>query len=550
MTRLPDIIVNADLASPEAMKLAQETSEQTGVALSSVVTRSGLIQETSLANLISETTGLTRLGSEDLANAVLIKDVLNPAFAKASNLLLFEEPDSGLFAALVDPTDRIVTEALSFSLPTPPTLCIATETDIRAKIESDHGSGPFPLPPNSADIASGPDLDTLLEGDSSAPAIQLVRKLITQAADGNISDIHIEPQSKTTDVRYRKDGALHKTSTISPSLAGQAVSRIKVMANLDIAEKRLPQDGRIRATVRGRKLDLRVATTPTIHGEGIVLRLLGGNEHALDLEDLGLSRQHVADFAEAVTKPNGVLLVTGPTGSGKTTTLYAALRKLNQPDTKILTVEDPIEYMIDGINQVQVKPEIGLTYAKTLRSFLRQDPDVMMVGEIRDRDTADISIRAALTGHLVLSTLHTNSALGAINRLRDMGLESFLIASTLRLTSAQRLVRRLCPSCKTQRKAYGAEQDIFVQQGAEAPATLYDARGCSACNHSGVSGRIPIMEAVPICTELESMIAGGAQELDLQTKAAVLGHATLFGDGLERVRAGDIALPELERVLR
>lgn len=550
MRTLADVLLDTKLVTRGDIERASSTAFQTNVPLSAAITRMGMVEEDSLAELVSKAWSLPRLNGSQLTEKSLDLAGLNPDFARAHSVAVFDPSDEAICAAVVDPSDEVTLRGIAFATGKSPQIYIATETDIR-QFHERAGSAPSTDEERTQTLAPQfEDLDAVRDTTSNAPAIALVRQLIGDAVDSEISDIHVEPQDKSTVVRFRKDGALAKTSTLDQGIASQAISRIKVMANLDIAEKRLPQDGRIRATVRGRKLDLRVATNPTIHGEGIVLRLLGGNQSALDLSALGLSPHRIKDVEDAITQPNGVILVTGPTGSGKTTTLYAALRKLNQVDTKILTVEDPIEYLIQGINQVQVKPEIGLTYARALRSFLRQDPDVMMVGEIRDRETGDIAIRAALTGHLVLSTLHTNSAIGAINRLRDMGLESFLIASTLRLTSAQRLVRRLCPACRTERAAYASEREVFQRQGLDVPEVLYHAPGCNACHGTGVSGRVPIMETVPIGPELEAMIADGAGEFDLQAKATALGHTSLYHDGLERVRHGDIALAELERVLR
>src|SRR5688572_5999613 len=378
---------------------------------------------------------------------------------------------------------------------------------------------------NAGDLGIGDDLDhlasdisaeDLLDTSDDAPAIRLINGLLADAARQGASDIHIEPYETGMVVRMRMDGVLRETLRMPAHVAPVVVSRIKVMARLDIAERRLPQDGRIGLTLGGKLIDVRVSTLPSRAGERVVLRLLDKDNAAIDLETLGMSKAVNRLYRDAMAEPNGIILVTGPTGSGKTTTLYAGLKLLNDGTRNILTVEDPVEYAIDGVGQTQINPQVGLSFAAGLRAILRQDPDVVMVGEIRDRETAEIAVQAALTGHLVLSTVHTNDAVGAITRLRDMKVEPFLIASTVRAVLAQRLVRRLCPSC---RAPVPAAASLVGLLGIEPGTSVYEPRGCPACSHAGYKGRIGLFEAVRIDDSLRRLINAGGDE------AAISAHA-------------------------
>jgi general secretion pathway protein E len=390
------------------------------------------------------------------------------------------------------------------------------------------------------------DIERLLDDGSEAPIIRLVHRLIADAAQRRASDIHIEPMARFVAVRYRVDGRLVEIERLADGLAGPIVRRIKVMAALDIAESRLPQDGRLRATVRGRDIDVRVSTSPTAWGESIVLRLLARTEVPLDLEQLGLPTAALTKLVRALERPHGIILLTGPTGSGKTTTLYAALNRLRRPEVKILTVEDPVEILLEGINQVQVRPEIELSYAATLRAFLRQDPDILMIGEIRDHETAEIAMRAALTGHLVLSTLHTNSAIGAFTRLADIGIEPFLTASTVIATVAQRLIRALCETCREARPTAQSELRMFAAAGLIGPAILYEPAGCSACQQTGFRGRMPLIEVLEVDEPLREHIRGGIVESATDARPP---QETLYGHGLMLVAAGRTSLGEIQRAV-
>ncbi|WP_373458471.1 GspE/PulE family protein [Sphingomonas faeni] len=398
------------------------------------------------------------------------------------------------------------------------------------------------------DLLAGdmPTAEDLLDTADDAPAIRLINGIIADAARNGVSDIHIEPYETGLVVRMRIDGVLRETLRMPPNVAPVVVSRIKVMARLDIAERRVPQDGRMGLTLGGKLLDVRVSTLPSRAGERVVLRILDKENAGIDLEALGLPPSLFALLNEALSEPNGIILVTGPTGSGKTTSLYAALRLLNDGSRNILTVEDPVEYAVDGVGQTQVNPKVGLTFAAGLRAILRQDPDVVMVGEIRDRETAEIAVQASLTGHLVLSTVHTNDAIGAITRMRDMKVESFLLASTLRAVIAQRLVRRLCPTC---RKAVPASDTVAPLLGIAPDAVIYVAQGCEDCNQTGYKGRIGVFEAVRIDDTIRRLINTDGHESEI-TAHAFAKSPNLAQSARDLVLSGQTTAEEAVRVSR
>lgn len=385
----------------------------------------------------------------------------------------------------------------------------------------------------------------LLDADDDAPIIRLINAILSEAIKASASDVHIETFEESLVVRFRVDGVLRKVIEPKRVLAPLLVSRIKVMAKLDIAEKRVPQDGRISLRIGGRALDVRVSTMPASHGERVVLRLLEKNDSLLSLSSLGLSKDSYKALDNLIAKPHGILLVTGPTGSGKTTTLYAALTELNQTSRNILTVEDPVEYDLPGVGQTQVNTKVGMTFAKGLRAMLRQDPDVVMIGEIRDFETAEIAVQASLTGHLVLSTLHTNTAAGAISRLNDIGVERFLLATSLSGIIAQRLVRILCGDCKEAYVASAADKHLLGK--AEEDITIYRAKGCSHCNHSGYRGRIGIYEVLVVDDTIRSLITTGGSEMEIERHSRQ-NQFSMRMDGVNRVLRGETSLEELVRV--
>jgi type IV pilus assembly protein PilB len=392
------------------------------------------------------------------------------------------------------------------------------------------------------------NLDQLVESSEEGPVIKLVNIMLVQAIKDRASDIHIEPFEKQLRLRYRVDGVLYDSTAPPKGLQSAISSRIKIMANLDIAERRLPQDGRFRIKLAGREVDLRVSVLPTIHGEKIVMRVLDKGNLSMNLDSLGLAPDDLQKFKNAIDAPHGMILMTGPTGSGKTSTLYAVLTQLNTSDVNIVTVEDPVEYQMLGVNQMQVKPEIGLTFAGGLRSILRQDPDIVMVGEIRDSETADIAVKAALTGHLVLSTLHTNDSPGAIARLVDMGIEPFLVSSSLLMVCAQRLLRKICPHCK---EAFQVPPDVTARLNMsheEVSNTYYRGRGCSRCKETGFLGRMAILEVLSITNGLREQILQNTSAKVLKDQALKEGLKTLRVAGLERAKAGLTSLDEVLRV--
>lgn len=400
-----------------------------------------------------------------------------------------------------------------------------------------------------ASLAEGlPTTADLLDSEDDAPVIRLINAIIAEAVKLKASDIHIEPYEKSLSIRLRIDGVLREILSLPARMTPVLTSRVKVMARLDIAEKRLPQDGRISLALGGKLIDVRVSTLPARFGERVVMRILDKEEASFDLDALGMPADTLKRFQQALSRPNGIILVTGPTGSGKTTTLYAGLKLLNDPSRNILTVEDPVEYAIDGVGQTQINPKVGMTFATGLRAILRQDPDIVMVGEIRDVETAEIAIQAALTGHLVLSTVHTNSAVGAITRLRDMGAEPFLLSSTIAAVLAQRLVRRLCPSCKAPYAPDEAERRL-LGVGAHDQATIYRPVGCGRCGHTGFEGRIGVYELMVVDETLRRLIHEDASEADLAAQA-FRRVDTLAASGLKHAIAGLTSIEEVLRVVR
>jgi type IV pilus assembly protein PilB len=393
------------------------------------------------------------------------------------------------------------------------------------------------------------NLDQLVESSEEGPVIKLVNLMLVQAIKDRASDIHIEPFEKQLRLRYRVDGVLYDSTAPPKALQSAIASRIKIMSNLDIAERRLPQDGRFRIKLAGREVDLRVSVLPTVHGEKIVMRVLDKGTLNLNLDSLGLPPEDLQKFKNAIDAPHGMILMTGPTGSGKTSTLYAVLTQLNTSDVNIVTVEDPVEYQMLGVNQVQVRSEIGLTFAGGLRSILRQDPDIVMVGEIRDSETADIAVKAALTGHLVLSTLHTNDAPGAIARMVDMGIEPFLLSSSVLMVCAQRLVRKICPHCKEELKV---PEDVIKRLGLNqvdvTSTTFYQGRGCSRCKDTGFLGRMAILEVLPITDAMREQILHTTSSKAIKDLALKEGLKTLRMAGLDKAKAGLTSLDEVLRV--
>lgn len=532
------------LISADALARARSIEADSGEDLATILTRLGILSEQALVEFYRNITALPLVGPNDWpANPVLPADEVSLAFLRAHLVLPLARERGALVVATADPLRPFAAQALGQLAGANVNCRIAARGEIEAAIDRLYGDGRADADPGS--VADEEDLERLRDLVSDAPVIRAVNRLIADAVEQRASDIHLEPTEDRLAVRYRIDGVLVDQPSLPPVMRAALVSRIKVMAELNIAERRLPQDGRLRVAVRGHEIDLRVAIAPSIHGQTVVLRILDKSGMALDFASLGFSPALAARMGETLARPHGIMLVTGPTGSGKTTTLYAALASINSDTRKILTVEDPIEYRLPGIVQTQVNPAIGLDFAAALRSFLRQDPDVMMVGEIRDLETAQIAIQAALTGHGLLSTLHTNTAPGAITRLLDMQVEPFLLASTLNAVVAQRLVRRLCPHCKVPHTPGPGQR---AATGCAADARFWKEQGCAECGHTGFKGRIALVEYLEVDEGVAAAILERADAREIARRAGSGRFATMMEDGLAKAAAGLTTIDEVLRV--
>jgi general secretion pathway protein E len=531
------------LVSNEALARAQSVQRDSGERVDAVVTRLGLVTEDVLATALARSVGMPLVSATEFP-AERVGPVLSVDFLRDMRCLPIALDDSGLTIALASPFDDFVLPAMRFATGLSARPVVARASDIDSAIERLYAA---PAEDDADDGADANDLERLRDLVSDAPVIRAVNRLIAQAVDAHASDIHIEPTEDRLAVRFRIDGMLRDMPALPAAMRAPLVSRIKIMANLNIAERRLPQDGRMRVTVRGHEIDLRVATSPSIQGETVVMRILDRGHLSLDLASLGFDGPLEQNLRRCIAKPHGIMLVTGPTGSGKTTTLYALLSELNRQDSKLLTIEDPIEYRLQGIIQAQVNTGIGFTFSSALRSFLRQDPDVIMVGEIRDGETAQIAVQAALTGHLILSTLHTNTAAGSVTRLIDMGTEPFLLASVLNGVLAQRLVRRLCPHCRTPYRPGPHVAAHFERARQPVPEVLYHPGGCDACSGEGYVGRMAVFELLVVTPDIERLILTGADTRTIADRAVEDGMLNLTADGLAKAARG---LTSLEEVLR
>ena len=540
--------------SPMALERARASTGQTQDSLVAVLSRLALLSEQELVAELAAFHGVSAASEDDFPETGLFADKINRRFLLHHHILPLREDVRGIALAMADPGYEAALKAFAFFSDRPLIRHVAALSDIDAAIERLYGAGTakdtYRNLSENADEAVSEDMDRLSDMASEAPTIRLVHSLIAKAVQTKASDIHIEPFEDRIRVRFRHDGLLREEST-HPKQTGAAIaSRLKIMARLNIAERRLPQDGRIRFAVRGKDVDIRMSASPTIHGESVVLRILDRGNLELDFPALGFDEALHASTLRLLERPHGIVLVTGPTGSGKTTTLYTGLLHLNKPEKKILTIEDPIEYELDGINQQAVHPQIGRTFDSALRSFLRQDPDIIMVGEIRDGETAKVAVQAALTGHLILSTLHTNNAASAVTRLLDMGIDDFLLASTVTAVVGQRLVRKLCQACREPYEADGKTMAALpdsLPRKKPAPATLYKAAGCPACHGTGYSGRTMIAELLEVDDEIRKLITGKADAQDIQRTAVANGMRTMHRDGMHKALAG---ITTVEEVLR
>ncbi|HSA82385.1 MAG TPA: type II secretion system ATPase GspE [Geminicoccaceae bacterium] len=520
--------------------------------------RLGLVSERDLAEALAETLDLPLVAPRDYPTLPLFEDWLSLRFLREAQVLPLAEEADGVVLAMADPLNRYAIDAIRMVTGRRVLPRVAMAGEIETALERLYGKADPSIDRIGSDLAgagedaSEEDIERLRDLASEAPVIRLVNQLITRAVELRASDIHLECEEHRLRARFRIDGLLYDSDTLPDRLRPAIISRIKIMARLNIAERRLPQDGRIKVTVRGNPIDLRVSTVPTMHGESVVMRILDRADVALDFASLGIADAALDRYLDVLDRPHGILLVTGPTGSGKTTTLYTSLVRLNTPDRKIHTVEDPIEYQLEGINQIQVKQSIGLDFAHVLRSILRQDPDIIMVGEIRDLETAEIAVQAALTGHLVLSTLHTNNAASSITRLLDMGVDDYLMTSTLNGIVAQRLVRTLCAYCRMPFEALPEVVDqLGLRRYAEGtPVILHRPQGCEQCAGTGYFGRTSVIETLVITDRIRQLILRRAEANELHRAAVEEGMRTMYDDGMLKALAGRTTIEEVLKVTR
>src|SRR5438552_6969248 len=549
---LGETLVEAGVISAETLAAAQTRAEHGRERVGEVLVALGAVSPDDLQRALARQWGVPFLSAEELPFSLPVLKNLSPKYLRQYEACPVALEGTTLTVATADPSNPLLVDELRQTLGMQIKLCVSPKEAILAAIERTYGASTALQKivegmGTTDDGEHEEDITQLRDMAFEAPVVRLVNLLIEEAVTAEASDIHIEPSEDSLRVRYRIDGILYDLEAPPRRLQAAVTSRIKLMAELNIAERRLPQDGRIRMTLNTRRVDIRVSSIPTIHGDSIVTRLLDRQSVFLPLEKLGFSPGMLPRFEGLIRQPHGILLVTGPTGSGKTTTLYGALDKINSPDRKIITVEDPVEYQLKGVNQIAGKPKIGLTFATGLRHIVRQDPDVILIGEIRDLETAEIAIQAALTGHMVFSTLHTNDAPGAIPRLQDMGAEPYLIASVLEGVLAQRLVRRICQACRTPETPSAADIEAL---GVEAPpgVTLYRGLGCDECRNTGYRGRTAIYELFTITEDVRSLILRRASSREIRRLAVEAGMTTLRMDRWSRACEGVTTVEEVLRV--
>lgn len=542
---------------PEAEGFQSSGESPEGLTLEEHLVHSGILNQEQYFREAEEFFRVPFARDEDYPKEPVLINPISVQFMKESRWVPARLEDRELTVIMSNPLDYYVLDAIRVATHYNIRALAGRERQILETIERFYGSGTTSMERIIEDMESLPEyrmdeeesIDHLLDMASEGPVIRLVNLVISRAIEARASDIHFEPFEDQFRVRYRIDGVLHDVESPPKRLQAAIVSRVKIMAKLNIAERRLPQDGRIMLRVKGKEIDFRVSSIPTIHGESLVLRILDKTSIVLDIETLGFPEGILSEFKEMIQRPYGIFLVTGPTGSGKTTTLYCALQKINSPEKKIITVEDPVEYQLRGVNQIQVKPSIGLNFANTLRSIVRQDPDVILIGEIRDTETADIAIHAALTGHLVFSTLHTNDAPSAITRLIDMGIEDYLLSSTIIGVLAQRLVRVACPHCRVPYLPNPAIlKELKVEGDNLSGIDLLDVKGCSNCSFTGYSGRTGIFELFKITDEVQRLILEKKGSHILKEVARRKGMRTLREDGWLKAKEGRTTVTEVLRV--
>lgn len=564
--RIGEILVRAGKVRPNQVTEGLETQREKGGRLGSILVQSGYLNEDELIETLAEHFGVASIDLEDIEIDEDVIRVVPAELARKYTILPLSRAAARITLAMMDPTNVFALDDIKFMTGYSVEPVLASEEALRTAIDRFYGTSHAVELKRVMDEFDGESIEDmellddaeeialadLEEASEDAPVVRLVNMILFDAIKRGASDIHVEPYEKEYRVRYRIDGILYHVMNPPLKLKEAVTSRIKIMAKLDIAEKRLPQDGRIRIKAKidnkPKDLDLRVSVLPTLFGEKIVMRLLDKDNLMLDMTQLGFEPDSLRRFENGINKPYGMILVTGPTGSGKTNTLYSALSKLNTGEVNIITAEDPVEFNLPGVNQVQMKESIGLNFAAALRSFLRQDPNVILVGEIRDFETAEVAIKAAMTGHLVLSTLHTNDAPSSVNRLMNMGIEPFLVATTLHLVVAQRLIRRICVACKTEVDAPpGTLESLGLDSTDLQGVTLYHGIGCDRCNQTGYKGRLGLFEVMEVEDEIRDLVIGGGSSSELRAKSIQNGMISLRASGLQKIRDGMTTVEEVVR---
>jgi type IV pilus assembly protein PilB len=564
--RLGELLTKASLITPDQLKEALKLQKETGGKLGETLIKLGFVAEEDITECLSQQFGVPSINLAHFEIDSLVIKLIPADVARKYNILPVNKTGATITIAMADPTNVFAMDDIKFMTGYNVEPVVASELGIKGAIDNYYGTtSSLELKKVMEDLQQSEsadlevleeeedlDLAALADSAEEAPVVKLVNLILTDAIKRGASDIHIEPYEKEFRVRFRIDGTLYEIMNPPLKLKDAITSRMKILAKLDISEKRLPQDGRIKLKMklneRNKELDFRVSVLPTLFGEKIVMRLLDKDNLRLDMTKLGFEPESLVRFEEAIFKPWGMVLVTGPTGSGKTNTLYSALSKVNSPEVNIMTAEDPVEFNLPGINQVQMKESIGLNFAATLRSFLRQDPNIILVGEIRDFETAEIAIKAALTGHLVLSTLHTNDAPSTINRLMNMGIEPFLVATSVQLIAAQRLARRVCANCKEPVEITPqALINIGYKKDEVGTFTVFKGRGCDKCNNTGYKGRVALIEVMAIDDTIRDLILSGGTAIDIKKRAAETGMISLRRSGLIKIKDGTTTIEEVVR---
>ena len=546
---LGTMLLQAGLLSRANLDRATTIQSDTGLPLGRILVEEGFIKETDLVKTLAGHIGLEFVSLDEITIDPSATALVPEALARRYAAIPIGFDDKGkLIVAMADPANVLAIDDIRAITGIDVVPKVATRTEVEDAISrmAQFDDAVSDLGELLDDAAVVEDLGALEASVDEAPVVKLVNTIITRAINERASDIHIEPGEKDLRVRFRIDGVLHEAMSTPRAITNAMVSRLKIMADINIAERRVPQDGRISLKVQNRQVDLRVATLPSVHGEKVVLRILDRSSILLELTDLGFSDHNLTRYESSYTKPYGAILVTGPTGSGKSTTLYATLNVLNRPEVNIITTEDPVEYRLAGITQVQVNRKAGLTFASALRSILRADPDIALIGEIRDRETAQIAIEAALTGHLVLSTLHTNDSSSSIGRLIEMDVEPYLVASSIDAVLAQRLARRLCEKCRV---AAQPDSERFESAGLEVPKEIFLPQGCTACSNTGYRGRLAIHEVLLVSEDIQRLAVERRPSDEIQRVAIEQGMRTLWQDGLEKVASGMTSIEEIMRVV-